>query len=637
MSVLNFTTKRITGKRVGAASKFPALREPIKSVIDSKLDENEGLFINYGMFSDSLPHTMFDDYDLNDYEELEFAAAVLENDHLRAEFVLDLGGRLWSLFDKDSNRELLTDNQRFIPCNLAIRNAWFAGGIEFNCGRRGHDVNTCCSRFAAALSDPVYGPVLRIYDYSVDRKVPYQLDFILPENSKMLFMRGRISNIHAEVIPMYYWTNMALPMTPGCRVVVPADTTYVNKYDGGAHFITRIDMPDGEGFDHTYPGNFPLVRDHFYNIPDRQRKYESLFNRDGSGFMHLSTGRLQGRKLFVWGDTPGGRHWQQKLLAPGMCDYLELQAGLAKTQQESLPMPPNTVWEWLEAYSPVNGDPEKLFADWQTAREHADALAEQLMPEKAMTDMLDATCQSIAVMPGKLMHCGSGSGALEELRSGKKLAAHLDFAEVTAVEEEWRYLLKHGKFNTEEPSCFTVDKDFQELINNAPDCWKKFYHQALYFYRVKDVERATNAAEKALALSRNCWTMQAWSNIHLAWNIKVEQALDMLAECMLMPQADAYLIKENLKVLNLHKAYAIVLDSIKQLSNRDRQRPMVQLQYAIALAGTGQKQQALEVLLQNNGLELPDAREGETAISGLFIGLTGNSDSIPPVLDYRTK
>lgn len=158
MTTLVFEKKRILGIPLGEASRFPALRDPIKSTIDSRLNEDDELFINYGMYSDSLPYTMLDDYDLAEKQELEFDSAVLENEHLRAEFVISLGGRLWSLYDKDAKRDLLTNNTEFLPCNLGIRNAWFAGGAEFNCGRRGHDANTCRPRFAAELHDPELGP-----------------------------------------------------------------------------------------------------------------------------------------------------------------------------------------------------------------------------------------------------------------------------------------------------------------------------------------------------------------------------------------------------------------------------------------------------------------------------------------------
>jgi Domain of unknown function (DUF5107) len=48
------------------------------------------------------------------------------------------GGRLWSLVHKPTGRELLHRNPNFWPANLALRNAWVAGGVEWNLGTIGH-------------------------------------------------------------------------------------------------------------------------------------------------------------------------------------------------------------------------------------------------------------------------------------------------------------------------------------------------------------------------------------------------------------------------------------------------------------------------------------------------------------------
>lgn len=50
-----------------------------------------------------------------------FRVAVLENEYLRATFLLEFGGRLWSLLHKPSGRELLDTNPVFQPANLAQR------------------------------------------------------------------------------------------------------------------------------------------------------------------------------------------------------------------------------------------------------------------------------------------------------------------------------------------------------------------------------------------------------------------------------------------------------------------------------------------------------------------------------------
>ena len=287
MSELKFETMTLPGRRLGKDSWYPGIRELIKSEISAELDEDDGLFIGYGMFSDNLPYTMQDSYD-GDIEKLTFRTAVLENKFLKAVFLPELGGRLWSLYDKENKRDLILRNTAFLPCNLGIRNAWFAGGVEFNCGRRGHDEQTCSPRFTAVVNGKY--PALRFYEFQRDRNVVFQYDCFLPDDSHFLYIRGRIWNPTAETLPMYWWSNIAMPELKGSRVVVPAKDVFANWYSNGSHFLEKLSMPDGEGFDASYPVNFEYVKDHFYNIPEDSRRYECLFFPDGYGFCHTSTG-----------------------------------------------------------------------------------------------------------------------------------------------------------------------------------------------------------------------------------------------------------------------------------------------------------------------------------------------------------
>ncbi len=648
MTELHFTKKHIMGFAPGAASRFPEIRKSAftNEKFVCKLDEDDGLFINYGLTPDTLPHCMMDDYDLRKKTELTFDAAILENEHLRAEFVLELGGRLWSLYDKDAKRELFTNTREFRPHNLAIRNAWFAGGAEWNCAVRGHDIHTCSPRFAAELKDPDFGPVLRIYDYNPDRRTPFQMDFFLPDGSHFLFARIRIMNTNYHVVPMYWWTNMAVPMTPGCRVIVPTKETYAHCYEEGMGGITKIPLPFGPGFDCTYPENFPQAHDHFYNIPADSRKYECLFNRDGNGIAHLSTRRLQGRKLFVWGQTQGGHHWQRQLLGDGTDEYLEIQGGIAHTQQECLPMPPKTAWEWLEAFGNIQADPEKIFGNWETAVTSVTAQLDEMLPENELDKILKAS-KSLALQKGIKRYSGSGDAALEELRSGNRLTEHLDFGEPGRDQAEWVQLLREGKMDDTPPFSYSVDPDWADLLKKAAPSWKTELHLAVYCIHAGDAERARKHSGNALVLCRNTWTLHQYAMILSELFDRKDEAADLLAEAALTSDADAYLIKDALKHLVKWEKNALAVTVFDNLREPDRKRPMVRFLYASALAALERYEEAESILLENGGLDVPDVREGERSLTGLWIKIRGELlkkagkdpaealKDIPYILDYR--
>ncbi len=82
------------------------------------------------------------------------------------------------------------------------------------------------------------------------------------------------------------------------------------------------------------------------------RKYIVNVDKNGKGLLQFSTGRLKGRKLFSWGSNAASDHWQE-FLTKDAGRYVEIQAGLGKTQYGCIPMAPHTAWEWMECYGPA--------------------------------------------------------------------------------------------------------------------------------------------------------------------------------------------------------------------------------------------------------------------------------------------
>src|SRR5206468_1078732 len=131
----------------------------------------------------ALPYRMQDGYNRNKRVQ-GLPSLVLENEMLRATFLPGLGGRLASLYQKAAGRELLSRNPVFQPANLALRNAWFSGGIEWNPGGPpGHHYLTCSPVFAARVEGPDGAPILRIYEWDRVQRFPWQIDFHLPPGS----------------------------------------------------------------------------------------------------------------------------------------------------------------------------------------------------------------------------------------------------------------------------------------------------------------------------------------------------------------------------------------------------------------------------------------------------------------------
>ncbi len=624
MSRLYLEKKRIRGNKLGEGNHFPAMRNALGQKFESRAGEDDGLFIGYGMLPNIMPHSMQDQYSREE-EDLCFDSAVLENGNLKAVFLPGLGGRLWSLQDKRTGRDLIYENPVFRPVNFALRNAWIAGGVEWNIGGRGHGAYTLSPLFTAELEDEDGTPVLRMYEFCRERGVTWQMDFFLPEGSEFLFARMRVVNPRKEVVPMYWWSNIAVREIGRQRVVAPAESTYSNAYEDEKHHpLSKWDLPFAEGFDCTFPKNHELPKDHFFNIPDGRRKFEALISEDGLGLVHASTRRLAGRKLFVWGQSPGGRHWQRRLSSPSAPDYLEIQAGLCKTQMECCPMPPESAWEWLEAYGSLTTRPEEIFSSWDSAVREAESALEAVLPESRLDSMLLRTRETFALKKGRLLFSGSAWGALENLRrlhgNEPPLSAHLDFGEPGAEQEPWIGLLKYGSLPETDPETvfpsYQIQKEWFELLKKSSAGtagsfqWNTWLHLGLCHYYREDFERAEECFRNSLHLASSPLALYAMANLCRATGRK-ESSATFFRAVLRKRLYDISLAKECFRgILEAGKA-EMILELFPLLPEKSQAVPMLRLLYASALAETGDWRAAQTILEEAGGLTSRTFRKGK--------------------------
>ncbi len=381
MSELRIDTLRLPAAELGAENPLPNFDPPRNQPVLSGKSEDDP---EAGYLPDFLPYTLQGGY-TRERQPRDLKVAVLENEILRATFLLDYGGRLWSLLHKPSGRDLLYVNPVFQPANLAIRDAWFSGGVEWNMGVIGHTPFTCSPLFAARVSapdgTPDGTPVLRLYEWERIRSTTYQIDAYLPDGSPVLYARVKLVNPFDHALPMYWWSNIAVSEREDVRVLVPAGEAY--QYALSDENLKTVAVPLVDGRDISYTTHIRRSADYFFLIPPGQRPWISALDGEGKGLIQTSTAALRGRKLFLWGTGQGGARWQE-WLSGSKAPYLEIQAGLAPTQLEYALLPAQSAVSWLEAYGLLEADPQVVHGhDWAAARAEVDARLEQLAPRAA--------------------------------------------------------------------------------------------------------------------------------------------------------------------------------------------------------------------------------------------------------------
>ncbi len=645
--VLKFMTETIPAASLGADADFPDILtgSNIQNKTEFFLDESDEIYEGYGRLPNAYPYRSYTCYDRK-LREKEIKTAVLENDFLQAVFLPELGGRLWRLIDKTSGRNLLYTNDVIRPSNLATRNAWFSGGVEWNVGIIGHTPLTMEPLFTAVLEGKEGEPVLRMYEYERIRKVTYQMDFWLGETSRFLNCRMRVVNHTADVVPMYWWSNMAVPEYENGRILLPASEAFTSDMTR----VYKVKIPWVNGVDVTEYTQIPDQVDYFFHIPDKAPKYIANLGQDGYGLLHFSTRRLQSRKLFTWGHNQASRRWQS-FLTENAGDYIEIQAGLGKTQYGCIPMAPHTAWEWMEFYGPVQTERERVFGEFEEAMAWMEPVVERIMAGEKPEEKLAETGK-LAKTPGRVILRGSGYGDLEnrccEKMGVRGLDAHLDFASPDSRQKEWIRFLETGRLECpdpyERPADFTRD-DFwfgqlKEAAGKDPDNWYLQYQLGLQYWNRGEEREAENAFEASEMLKPNPWAKQALA-VCCAKTGEAERAVRLILDALEGKRDNLSMVKDAMKLLLWLGKYEELLDLYETLPDSTAQEGRIVFDRIQALAKTGRQEQAYRLLIENGGLEIADFREGDGGVDRLWEELCaalfpGETRQIPDKLNFSS-
>jgi hypothetical protein len=622
MTSLRLGTTPLASATLGPPNPLPPLvgaPELHANVEAADLDAEMRANLLHGRVTSLLPYLLQDRYDRT-LVPREHRVAVLENDRLRAEFLLDLGGRMRSLVDLSTGRELLYANPAFQPANLALREAWFAGGVEWNIGIRGHTPLTCAPVFAAKVDGPAGVPVLRMWEYERIREVVYQLDCWLPEGSPALVVAVRIVNPNDHDVPMYWWSNIAVPEADDIRVIAPGDAAW--RFDETAT-VGGVELPVVNGRDVTYPAAASEAADYFVHLDEGHRPWVAAVDGSGFGLVQSSTPELRGRKLFVWGGSTGGRHWQE-WLSPLGGRYFEIQAGLLRTQLEHVPMPARAEWAWVETYGAVQADPDIVHgADWAAARDEVErALSASVSDAWLAARRQDAEWLA-AQPPAELLHIASGWGALEVRHRGGgplgRAATPFPVASLGTEQASWVDLVETGLLPDADPALpppsYLVSPGWTDrLERSSGGDWHTWLHRGVARHRAGRVEAAAEAWRRSQAATPNAWALRNLAVVAADRGA----AADLLREATTLAPEQPALAAELLEALLDDDRPVEVLAAVDAARPEVAGDPLVRFLEARAAVTTGQTDRAEGVFA---GVTMPWVREGSRSLDDLWFRL----------------
>lgn len=605
---------------LGPANPWPRFRfqvrdAPVKLASNLSDEDRAGTFANAAV--PPMPYLMQDNY-TRQRRRGELPAITVENDALRAVFYPSLGGRMISLYDKRGRRELLFNNPVFQPANLAIRNAWFSGGIEWNGPLYGHSLLTCSPVFAGVV-ETARGPLLRLYEFDRALETTWQVDALLPAGDNRLWVHVKAINPNARDIAFYWWTNIAVPLARDTRVLSPADYAISHDPAGNA----RIAFPMFDGFDGSYPRNYPYAKSVFFRKPGAQKPWSVCVDGRGRGLSHVSTQTLSGRKLFTWGTGRGGKRWMDFLSQTGKGDYIEIQGGVTPTQLQTRPLKAGASIEWTECLGPFAMDAQAARdADYRAACAAAGKVIDERISDAALREMHTFLSAQADSPVRTVLHRGAAWGRLHEKRTGRQLSPGLAFeCEPGEEERPWAELLSAGTFSAaslrELPRSFNVSPGWAATLSDSMRThgatWLHHLHLGVARLEGGAFAEAKKHFEASLALKENA---PAHRNLALLFERdgNLDAARQPYERAWLLCGRDANLAVEIGEFLVRHKRHDAFDAFLKSLPAAIAAQERIQLLRAQVALERGDCR-AVRRLLQR---EFCTIREGELSLSDLW-------------------
>jgi tetratricopeptide (TPR) repeat protein len=430
------------------------------------LQERENVF-EWGSHS-ILPYQVQDGYDRSQ-ESGNIPVIFIENDYLKLTVYPQYGGRLASIYYKSEERELLFHNPVFQPANLAVLNAWFSGGIEWNGLIPGHTPFTCSPVFSAIV-ETARGPILRLYEFDRICEATWQIDLYLAPDDPKLWVHGKIINPNNHPVKCYWWTNMTTTLEDATRVFSPAD--YGIEHVLPDNHLEHFAFPGAHDYDGSYPANYDYAASVFYRKPAQKRPWITATHGDGKGLLQTSTAKLHSRKMFVFGNIPGGKRWMNFLSLPGQGDYIELQSGLMPTQNQEFIVEAEGVVEWTECIAPFAlQDTIAREPDYHKACREVEAIIIGQIPDLELNQEDIWLREQSNTPPSEILHAGSAWGMLHEKMIGKSISPGLVFAKTPTTEVLWAELIETGTIPdmllTDYPASWAVSERWQAVLQES--------------------------------------------------------------------------------------------------------------------------------------------------------------------------
>ncbi len=275
----------------------------------------------------------------------EYIALTLENRHLKIIMLPELGGRIYSAFDKTTGRELFFKNDVIKPRNLGV-GSYIGCGVELNIPDA-HSITTARRREYRLNKSPDGSAAITIGETDHLYRIRWHITIRLRPGKAFIEQDVRVHNRGYLPGVMRYWANASIPATDGLQLIFPERTADQHGQSDFRYFS----WPVFAGIDISFWKNVPETLGLY--MTNVTQDYFGYYNHDYQlGVVHIADHNLTpGKKYWCWGKSQLGKA-REKNFSDSAGPYAEMQAGRLINQDHFEILAPQQIIFWKEYWYP---------------------------------------------------------------------------------------------------------------------------------------------------------------------------------------------------------------------------------------------------------------------------------------------
>ncbi|MBP3333647.1 MAG: DUF5107 domain-containing protein [Clostridia bacterium] len=283
-------------------------------------------------------------------KDVEYNAILLENEYIELIILPELGGRIFSAYDKRTDYYFFYRQHVVKPALIGDLGSWISGGIEFNFPFH-HRPSTFMPVDYSIEETENGGKIVWMSEHDPFDRLKGMVGICLESGQAYFETRMKVYNRTPVRRSFLWWENTAVPVNPQYEIFFPEDVDHVWFHYRDS--VTGFPVASGSFNGYLY-GDGTDISKHFntkhatsyFAAASEYDYFGGYDNGKECGVVHIGDAYVSpGKKMFTWGYEQLSRSWERALTDEDGA-YAELMAGSYSDNQPD--------FAWIEPYETKN-------------------------------------------------------------------------------------------------------------------------------------------------------------------------------------------------------------------------------------------------------------------------------------------